>query len=69
MNTDYSNSEISNIIDEYIHNALYRQVLKSRYIDGLTYEAIAEHYDISVRNAKNIVYKNEAKIFKHLETQ
>ena len=60
---EYSNSEISKIIDEYIHNALYRDILKSRYIDGMTYEAIAEKYDRTPRQIKNIIYKHENIIF------
>ena len=64
---EYSNSQIAYVIDEYIHNSLYRDILKSRYIDGLTYEAIAELYDRSVRNIKNIIKKNEGILFKRLE--
>lgn len=64
---EYTNSDISHIIDEYIHNELYRNVLKSRYIDGLTYEKLAEKYDRSVKNIKDIIRKNEYTIFKHLE--
>ena len=57
------------LIDEYIHNELYRMVLKSRFIDGLTYEQIAEKYDRSVKNIKDIIKNNEYKVFKHLEVQ
>lgn len=64
---EYSNSEISNIIDEYIHNALYRDILKSRYIDGMTYEAIASKYDRTTRQISNIIYKNEKIIFDKLQ--
>ena len=60
---EYSNSEISHIIDEYIHNSLYRDILKSRYIDGMTYEAIAEKYDRTNRQIQNIIYKHEKIIF------
>ena len=63
---EYSNSQIAYVIDEYIHNSLHRDILKSRYIDGLTYEAIAELYDRSVRNIKNIIKKNEGIIYKRL---
>ena len=66
---EYSNSQIAYVIDEYIHNSLYRDILKSRYIDGLTYEKIAELYDRSVRNIKNIIKKYEALIFKKLELE
>lgn len=63
---EYTNSKIAYVIDEYIHNELHRKILKSRYIDGLTYEKIAETYDRSVRNVKNIIKKHETIIFKHL---
>ena len=64
---EYTNSQISYLIDEYIHNDLHRQILKSRYIDGLTYEQLAEKHDRSVKNIKDIIKKNENSIFKHLE--
>jgi len=64
---EYSNSQISQIIDEYIHNALYRDILKSRYIDGLTYDALAGKYDRTPRQISNIIYKNEKIIFDKLQ--
>lgn len=64
---EYSNSNIAYIIDEYIHNQLHRDILKSRFIDGLTYEQLAEKYDRSVKNIKDIIKKNEYTVFKNLE--
>lgn len=63
---EYRNSQIESVINEYIHSARDRQLLKSRYIDGLTFEKIAEKYDLSVRRAKEIVYRYENTIDKHL---
>ena len=63
---DYTNSQISSLIDEHIHHARNRQILKDRLIDGMTYEQIAEKHDMSVRQTKNIVYKLTEKILKHL---
>ena len=37
---DYTNSQISSLIDEHIHHALHRKTLKDRLIDGVTYEQI-----------------------------
>lgn len=55
-----SRTEIENIIDEWIvccSNAKRnRIVMKLRYIDGLTFEQIAEEVDLSVVQTKNIVY-------------
>ena len=63
---DYTNSQISSVIDEHIHHALHRQMLKDRLIDGMTYEQIAEKHDITERQTKNIIYKATEKILKYL---
>lgn len=52
-----SNSEIIGLIDEWIHNSIYRDILKSRFIEGMTFEELAQKYDYSVRHIKHIVYK------------
>ena len=63
---DYTNSQISSVIDEHIHHALHMKMLKDRLIDGMTYEQIAEKHDMSVRQTKNIIYKATDKILKYL---
>lgn len=62
---EYTNSAISNIIDEHIHSKRDRIILKARLIDGLTYEQIAEDVDMSVRQIKNIIYKEQDKVLKY----
>ena len=64
---DYSNSEITNIIDEYIHSERDRKILKRRYIDGICLEPLAEEFDLSVSQIKNIIYKHENTIFKYMK--
>jgi hypothetical protein len=49
---EYTNSQISGIIDEYIHSERDRKLLKRRLIDGITYERIAEEFDLSVRQTR-----------------
>ena len=61
---EYTNSEISAAIDERVHSLRDRDVLKSRFIDGLCYEPLAEKYGLSVSQVKRIVYKYESKILK-----
>lgn len=63
---EYTNSQIALVIDEYIHKATHRKLLKRRYIDGLTFEELAEEFDLSVRQTKTIVYANEKVIFSHV---
>lgn len=64
---EYSNSEISLIIDEWIHSERDREILKRRLIDGCCYEPLAEEFNLSVRQVKSIIYKNENIVFKHLK--
>ena len=63
---DYTNSQISSLIDEHIHHALHRKMLKDRLIDGMTYEQIAEKHDITARQTKNIIYKSMDRFIKYL---
>ena len=63
---DYTNSQISPIIDEHIHNQKHREILKMRFIDGCTYEVIAEAVDRSPRQISNIISKDVLKIEKYL---
>lgn len=43
-----------------------RAILIDKLIDGMTHESIAEKYDLSVRQVKEIVYKNEYIIYRHI---
>ena len=63
---DVSNSRIAHVIDEYIHSERDRKILKSRLIDDLFFEKLAEMYQLSVRHVKTIVYKGQEIVFKHL---
>lgn len=63
---DYSNSHIAEMIDEWIHSARDRDILKRRLIDGRTFEQLAEEFDMSDRQIKRIIYKAEEKLFKHI---
>ena len=64
---DYTNSQISHLIDEHIHSERDRAILKRRLIDGVLYEPLAEEFCLSVVQTKNIVYKLQNKIFKFLQ--
>ena len=62
---DMSRSEIEHLIDEWILNERDRKILKRRLIDGICYEPLAEEFDLSVRQIKNIIHKGELRVFKH----
>jgi hypothetical protein len=63
---ELSNSQIEQLIDEWIHSERDRRILKRRLIDGICYEPLAEEFDMSVRQMQNIVYKAQKELFKHL---
>jgi Mor family transcriptional regulator len=63
---DLSRTEIEKLIDEWIFSERDRQILKRRLLDGICYEPLAEKFNLSVRQIKNIVYKCEDKIFRHI---
>ena len=65
---EYTNSQIERIVDEHIHSQRDRDVLKSRYIDGLTYEQLGEKYDLTDRQVKNSVYKHQDTLLRYLST-
>lgn len=66
MLKNLSNTEISNVIDDWVHSERNRKILKRRFIDGITYEKIAEEFYISVTQAKSIVYKEEKELLIHI---
>ncbi len=68
--TNFSKSEIDTLINEWVigKNAERdRAIIRRRLFDGITFEKLAEEFDLSVRQIKNIVYKTERKIFSHLK--
>lgn len=62
-----SRSELEHLIDEWIFSERDRAILKRRLLDGICYEPLAEEFDLSVRQVKNIVYKSEIRLFKHIK--
>ena len=62
---EYTNSQIRELIAEHIHSERDRNILLRRLIDGITFERLAEEFDMSTRQMKTIVHKNETILFKH----
>ena len=70
---EYSNSQIREIIAEWIHSERDREILAYRLIDGLTIEQICTRYQdkhpdcpLSCDTVKRILRKNEQTLFKHI---
>lgn len=70
MRIDYSNlsrSEVENLIEEWIIGPKAernRKIMKRRLLDGICYEPLAEEFDLSVSQIKNVIEKCEKKLFR-----
>ena len=60
---EYTNSRIREIIGEHIHSERDRKILERRLIDGLTFEKLAEEFEMSVSQIKRIVWNDSKIIF------
>ncbi len=68
-NYDLSRSEWEKLIDEYVigrNSERNRKMLKRRLLDGITYERLAEEFDMSVQNVCSTIYKCQDKVSRHL---
>ena len=66
---EISRTEIEFAIDEWIvgKNAERdRKLIRRRLIDGVTFEKLAEEFDLSVRQTKSIIYNVQEKVFRHI---
>lgn len=63
---DVSNSELSTLIDEWVKGERNRAILKRRLIDCICYEPLAEEFNLSSKQIKNIIYKQQTILFKHI---
>lgn len=63
---DKKNSEIIELINEYIHSERDRDIMKRRFVDGICFEPLAEEFDLSTVQTKRIVCKQTEAIYDHI---
>ncbi|MBR0113415.1 MAG: hypothetical protein IJM02_06680 [Clostridia bacterium] len=63
---DLSRSQIENLIDEWILSERDRAIMKRRLLDAITYERLAEEFDLSESQIKRIVKKQRQHLMKRL---
>ena len=56
--TTISNSELAEVIDNWVKGERDRKLMKRRLIDCIKLEALAEEFDLSVQHVSTIVSKN-----------
>ena len=66
MELEYTNSQARDAIAEHIHSERDRALLSRRLIDGIVIERLAEEFELSPRQVKNILRKNEEILFRKI---
>lgn len=63
---ELSRSQWESLIGEWILSERYRAIMRRRLLDGICFAPLAEEFDMSERQVKNIVYKCEQKLIRHI---
>lgn len=61
-----SNTQLMQLINDWIKNERDRHILKRRLIDGIRLEPLAEEVNLTVDRVKQIVYTDIALIQQHI---
>jgi len=61
---EYRNSDIVALIDEYIHSERDRNIIKDRFVNGLTFSELSQKHYLSERQIKRIVKKADRILLK-----
>ena len=63
---EYTNSQIKELIQEYIHNEDDRKMLFLRLVQGKTFEQIGEIVSKDVKTVRKRIHNGEEILFAHL---
>lgn len=63
---DYSNTNAESVINEWIHSAFDRRVMKLKLIDGETHESIADMMGVEPITIKRHVKKCMPVVLEHM---
>ena len=58
--------EMEEKIDQWIFDERARKMLKRRIIDHITFEQLAEEFELSVRQTNTIIQKNSEILLRHI---
>ena len=63
---EMSRTDIEYLIGEWIHDQRARNLTRRRLLDNITYERLAEEFDLSVTQVKTICYKSQKRLIEHI---
>lgn len=59
--------ELEDIIDRWVFDEATRGILKRKLLDGISYERIAEEFDVSTKTVQNKFYKGMQAVIQHMD--
>ena len=62
----YTNSQITELIKEYIHDKTDRKILYLRFVDNDTLDEIAAKVGLDKTTVWRKIHKNEKELFSHI---
>ena len=65
-NLEYTNSQMTNLIKEYLHNEIDQKILFLRLIKGRTIESISEAVGMDRKTVWKRIHRSEEILFRHL---
>ena len=63
---EYTNTQIRELIAEYIHNSIDRKMVFERLVNGTTFEKISEEFQLDVKTVRKRIHRCENEIFRHI---
>lgn len=67
ISVDYTNTQITELINEHIHSERDRAILRRRLVDGVCYQDLADEFDRTPRQMQRVVDKLQKELFKYLD--
>lgn len=64
---DLSRDDWEHLIDQYIFSERDRKMLKRKMFDDITYERLAEEFELSVQRSKSIIGEAKTRLFRYLK--
>ena len=64
---DLSRDEWEQLIDQYIFSERSRVMLKRKMFDGITYEALAEEFELSTQRTKAIIGDAKTRLLRYIK--
>ena len=60
-------SEWLELIKEWIHSEVDREMVERAYLDGITFERVAEEFDLSVNHCEKRIKTAIKQLFEHVK--